>query len=153
MSARQAVREYFEVPVPAGDLLYPSMYEPHDFDYNGTPRYGAVIPVASLDGVLDEEVIGSLSQRTRDDVWTVNVRTKWRPEVHAVWDSPSSLLSRCDPLDALVHELARLDARNVGRDRVFYGWRVTLEVAPYEYSHPSVGSGTALALRSITVYL
>ena len=141
----------FTVDVPAGDLRYPHVYTMDEFP-GVSPRYKVVFPWDLLNGLVPDRDMADLRTTAKDGIIQVHASSKFRPEVAAEWSDGHHLRSY-DPVDRLVQELARLDARNVRRDLVFKGRRVSLYLTLYEYDFPQVGSGVGLSLKGVTVYL
>ena len=144
--------KHITVEVPAGELLYPFVYTADDnFGIDGT-KYRVLFPLAQLwNGALSDEELVSMRVADLNGRDYVKAASNFRPEVTPEWETNPHRGKR--PVDQLVTELARLDARNVGKDRVFEGRRVPLDLAVYEYDNPKHGSGVGLALCGVTVYL
>lgn len=150
----------FDVEVPAGGLRWPFVYEEGDMGVHGK-RFSLSFPAdllpVGLSRTEPEDVVpGCAGIRVsvgRDGVSRVHAGSRLRPEVAVFWEGDDAASAgRGDPVDALMRELQRLDARNLTRDRVFDGRRTALELKPYDHilrgrSHP------ALALLRVTVYL
>lgn len=145
-----------------GGLTWPSIYEPEkEFQIDSNTaggKFAASFPAADL-----LTAMGGLPDWVRiNKDGLVRVRSNLRPEVSAK-DSVGNKTG----VDVLVRALARLDARNLSRDKVFEGQGADIVVRSFDYDFETQGrpmglsirgpvtrgSGTTLLLVSVKVYL
>lgn len=127
-------------------LIWPSVYEPEKMHNIGSThtyggKFATSFPATDLQTVM--KGLPAWVRIGKDGL--VRARSNLRPEV--------MVNGRAGATDCLVQELARLDARNLPRDKVFDGRRVDVVVRPYDYNTSLIVSGTALVLMSVEVYL
>lgn len=142
-------RPTFDVDLPAGAAKFLAIYRPMRPLVEGMrEKYGLNFPAKYVD---DTELLWGVRVRPpREGVFdcpTVSCSSTVWPEVEPYDDrgtDPTELL------DLLVRELARLDARNVPREWVFEGRKLTATLRPFDYKAGPY-CGTALALEKVRV--
>ena len=150
-------RVTYVVGVPAGELLYPCVYEPAEMPmHRGYPDPRSWYSVTVAEGLvrdagMDTVALGTTTRKVKDrDGQFVNLKSHWRPEVEPVWADPRR---HGKAVDRLVTELARLDARNLDRSRALMDRYVEALVQVFPYDNAHVGPGNFLALVGIKVYM
>lgn len=142
-------RPTFDVELAAGEAKFLAIYRPMRPIVEGMrEKYGLAFPAEAVPASV--LLWGVRVRPPKEGVFdrpTVSCSNTVRPEVVPYDDqgtNPTLLV------DLLVRELARLDARNVPRERVFEGRRLVATLRPFDYEVMH-HRGTALALVKLAV--